>query len=122
MPQVKCSDASTKTQGRQINKYLSSHHFLTTALICSVCVCVCVCVCASSVIQSCLTLCDPMDCSPPGSSVYGVLQARTLELVAISSSRKSSRLRDQTLVSCVSCTVGRFFSTRATCIRLLGLP
>ena len=45
--------------------------------------------CAKS-LQSCLTLCDPMDCSLPGSSVHGVLQARILEWVAISSSRKSS--------------------------------
>ena len=42
------------------------------------------------VVQSCLVLCDPMDCSPPGSSVYGILQARVLEWVAISSSRGSS--------------------------------
>ena len=42
--------------------------------------CVCVCV---LVIQSCLTLCDPMDCSPPDSSVHGILQARILEWVAI---------------------------------------
>ena len=35
-------------------------------------------------LQSCLTLCDPMDCSPPGFSVHGILQARTLEWVAIS--------------------------------------
>ena len=35
-------------------------------------------------LQSCLTLCDPMDCSPPGSSVRGILQARILEWVAIS--------------------------------------
>ena len=48
----------------------------------SVCVCVCVCVC--SVAQSCLTLCNPMDGSPPGSSVNGTLQARILEWVAIS--------------------------------------
>ena len=45
--------------------------------------------CAKS-LQSCLTLCDPMDCSLPGSSVRGVLQARILEWVAISSSRESS--------------------------------
>ena len=37
--------------------------------------------------QPCLTLCDPMDCSPPGSSVHGILQARILEWVAMSSSR-----------------------------------
>ena len=41
--------------------------------------------------QSCLTLCDPMDCSPPGCSLHGIFQARTLEWVAISSSRGSSR-------------------------------
>ena len=45
-------------------------------------------------LQSCPTLCDPMDCSLPGSSVHGTLQARTLEWVAISSSRGSSRPRD----------------------------
>ena len=43
-----------------------------------------------SVAQSCLTLCDPMDCSPPGSSVHGILQARILEGVAISFSREPS--------------------------------
>ena len=48
-------------------------------------------------------LCDPVDCSPPGSSVHGILQARILEWVAISSSRGSSRPRDGTYVSCISC-------------------
>ena len=57
--------------------------------------------------QSCLTLCDPMDCSPPGSSVYGIFQARILEWVAISFSRRSSRPRDQTRVLCVA---GRCFT------------
>ena len=52
------------------------------------------------VAQSCLTLCDPMDCSPPGSSVCGISQARILEWVAISFSRGSSWPRDQTRVSC----------------------
>ena len=54
----------------------------------------------------CLTLCDPVDCSPPGSSIHGILQARILEWVAISFSRGSSRPRDRTHVSCVSC-IGR---------------
>ena len=51
-----------------------------------ICVCVCVQVyeSESEVAQSCPTLCDPMDCSPPGSSIHGILQARTLEWVAIS--------------------------------------
>ena len=49
--------------------------------------------------QSCLTLCDPMDCSPPGSSVHGILQTRILERVAIFLSRRSFQSRDQTQVS-----------------------
>ena len=49
---------------------------------------------------------SPMDCSPPGSFVHGISQARTLERVAISSSRDSSRPRAGTRVSCISC-VGR---------------
>ena len=60
---------------------------------------------------SCLTLCDPMDHSPPGSSVHGILQARILEWVAISSSRRSYWPRSQTQVSCVA---RRFFTVRAT--------
>ena len=57
------------------------------------------------VAQSCPTLCDPMDCSPPGSSVHGILQVKILEWVAISSSRGSFH-RDWTHISWVSC-VGR---------------
>ena len=53
-------------------------------------------------IQSCPTLCDPMDYSPPSSSVHGILQARILEWVAISFSRGSSQPRDQ---SCISCQI-----------------
>ena len=59
---------------------------------------------------SCLTLCNPMDCSLPGFSVRGVLQARTLEWVAMPSPRGSSRPRDWTCSSCASCTAGRFFT------------
>ena len=47
----------------------------------------CACLLACSVTQSCLTLCNPMDCNLPGSSVHGILQARILQLVAICSSR-----------------------------------
>ena len=54
------------------------------------------------VAQSCLTLCKPMNGSPPGSSVHGILQARILGWVAISFSRGSSWLRDQTQVSCIT--------------------
>ena len=54
--------------------------------------------------QSCPTLCDPVDYSPPGSSVHGILQASILERVAMPSSRGSSRPREPTRISCVSCT------------------
>jgi len=63
------------------------------------CACVCVCVCVLCT-QLCPTLCDLVDCSPPGSSVQGILQARILEWVAISYSRGSSRPREQTRFSC----------------------
>ena len=53
-----------------------------------------------------MTLCDPMDCSLPGSSVRGILQARIPEWVALPCSRGSSRPRDLIHVSCVSC-IGR---------------
>ena len=55
-------------------------------------------------VQTCPTLCDPMDRSPPGSSVYGTSQARILEWVAIFFSSRSSPPRDQTSISCISCT------------------
>ena len=57
--------------------------------------------------QSCPILCNPMGCSPPGSSVHGILQARIWEWVAMPSSRGSSQPRDR---SRVSCTAGRFFT------------
>ena len=59
------------------------------------------------VAQSCPTLCDPLVCSPQGSSVRGILQARILEWVAISFSRGSSQPRDQTQVSHIA---GGFFT------------
>ena len=62
---------------------------------------------AREVAQSCPTLCDPMDCSLPGSSVHGSFQARILEWVAISFSRRSSQPRDWTQVSRIA---GRRFT------------
>ena len=53
------------------------------------------------VAQSCLTLCDPMDCSPPGSSVHGILLARILEWLVIPFSRGYSWPRDQTQTPCI---------------------
>ena len=66
--------------------------------------CSCGCVCA----QSCLTLCDPMDCSPPGSSVHGFSQARILEWVAIPLSRGSS---DPGMELTSPALAGGFFTT-----------
>ena len=62
-----------------------------------VCVCVCVCVC----VQSHPTLCDPMDCSSPGSSVHRIFQERILQWVAVFCARGSSQHRDWTKVSCI---------------------
>ena len=64
-------------------------------------------------LQLCLTLCDPMDCSPPGSTVHEILQARILKWVAIPFSRGSSPPRDQTRISFVCC-VGRYPRTTST--------
>ena len=65
----------------------------------------------SEVAQSCPTHCDPVDCSPPGSFLHGILQARILEWVAISFSRGSSQPRDRTGVSYIP---GRRFNLSAT--------
>ena len=67
------------------------------------------CMCLAA--QLCLTHCDPVDCSPPGSSVLGILQARILEWIAMPSSKGSSQPRDQTQVSRIA---GRFFTDWAT--------
>ena len=78
-----------------------------------VCVCVCVCVCVL-VSQSRPTLCEPMDCSSPGSTVHGILQTRILEEVVISFSRGSSLPQDWTQVSYIA---GRFSTSES-----LGKP
>ena len=63
------------------------------------------------VAQSCPTLCKPMDCRPPDSSVHGILFTRILEWVAIPFSRESSQPREKTQGSCIA---GRFFTIWAT--------
>ena len=63
----------------------------------------------------CPTLCNPMECSPPGSSDYGMLQARILEWVATSFSKGSSQSSDQTWVSSIA---GNFFTIWATKVSL----
>ena len=106
---LKTSSAFILTEARTVWKFKAwlglstscSGLVLWTPLLltgCSLGLVVCVCVCS----QWCPILCDPVDCSPPGSSVHGVSQARILEWVAISFSRGSSQPRDQTSISCPS--------------------
>ena len=82
--------------------------FLFLLLSLTVCICTVGLVAVAVFSKSCPTLCDPVDCSLPASSVHGIFQARILGWVAISLSTGTSRLRDQT---CVSCLAGGFFTT-----------
>ena len=66
----------------------------------------------NEITQSCLTLWDPMECSLQGSSVHGIFQARLLEWVAISFSRRSSQPRDQTLFSHIASRCFTIWATR----------
>ena len=94
------------SQHQAFFKWVRSSHQVTKASgNSSTYLCVCL------VTQSCLTLCDPMDYSPPGSSLHGLLQARILEKVAMPSTRGSFQPRDCTQIPCVT---GRFFTTWAT--------
>ena len=87
--------------------------FLMSKVIKAIFICLVGVQCSVLAAQSCPTLCDPMDCSPPGSSVHGIFQARLLEWVAISFSRGSSWPRDGTWGSC---TAGA--TREAQCVRV----
>ena len=89
-------------QQTDTNFFINRKHRFTFIYICVVC---------ASLLHLCLTVCDPMVCSPPGSSVRGILQARILEWVAMSSFRGSSPPRDWICAPFVSCIAGRFFTT-----------
>ena len=100
---------AVKTVNDQIAKiipywfFLLKWFFFKKKIYCNICCAVC---CAKA-LQLHLTLHDPMDCSPPGSSVHGILQARIQEWLATPSSRGSSWLRDGTCISYISC-IGRW--------------
>ena len=89
-----------------------------------------VCVWVIKSLQSCPTLCDAMDCSPPGSSEHGDSTVRILEWAAMPSSRGSFRPRDWTCISGSSCIAGGFFTpepprkprdaVKASCIHKLN--
>ena len=72
----------------------------------------------AKLVQLCLTLCNPRDCSPPGSSVCGILQTRIMEWVAMSFSRGSFQLRDWPRISKSPAQTGGFFTTSATWLYL----
>ena len=102
---------------------ISFHFFVSSPIFFHQCLIVFHCVDLSScfiisvlVTESCLTLCDLMDYSPPGSSVHGILQARIMEWIAIPFSRESSWSWYQSQVSCIA---GRFFTIWETL--LLGI-
>ena len=93
----------------RVPRFLPSHHpmlLIETTFQVSVCSYSHCAVCL--VAQSCLTLYDPLDCSPPGSSVHGILQARILEWVAMLSSRASSQpgIKPVSYIPCVGWQVG----------------
>ena len=71
----------------------------------------CVCVRARTRVLSCIQLCYPMDCSPPGSSVHGIFQARILEWLAISYSRALSDPGSEPMPLVSPAVAGRFFTT-----------
>ena len=73
------------------------------------------------VAQACLTLCDPMDCNPPGFSVRGILQAKIQEWVAKPSSRESSWPRDQTQISSIASGLLTIWVTRQAFVIQLNL-
>ena len=104
-------------------------YHLSTREVHNVCMCVCVCVCVyvyiymyihicihtsmrAKSLQLCSTLCDPMDCSLPGSSVHGLLQAGMLEWVAMPSYRGTFQPRDRIHVFCSYCIAGGFFTAK----------
>ena len=82
---------------------------MITLNILPVCVCVCVYVCVCA--QSCLTLCDPIDCGLAGSSVHGIVQARILEWVAISYSRDLPEQGIKPMIPRASCIAGGLLTT-----------
>ena len=105
LPQINPSPAAiSRNPNHPIwNRYLPSlwpgSYPVTQVYLSCVCVCVCthtcVCVCVCLVAQLCPTLCNPMDCSPPGSSIHGILQARTLKWVAYPFSSLSTVLSNK---------------------------
>ena len=106
-----CLDSSTLNGSDHYLPLFHHHSFLWyiasilvfTPKILLLLICLCIQAPVYMCTQLCPTLCDPMDCSPPGSSVHGIFHASILEWTAISYSRGSSRPRDWTCMSCIPC-------------------
>ena len=92
---------------KQGSRPCSCHIRIFCFLVCLLQNCCCCLVC-----KLWPTLCDTMDCSPPGASVHGIFQTRILEGVVVSFFRGSSQSRDRSSISCVSCIAGGFFTTK----------
>ena len=90
----------------KVNSWNYLHHKVATTISLVNILCM-----HAQLLQLCLTLCNPMDCSLAGSSVYGILRARILKWVAMPSSRESFWPRDWTCSSCSSCIASRLFIT-----------
>ena len=104
-----CRESASKLQLQNIHTPHTYTHYVWVWILC-VCIHLSLYCCCCLVTKSCPTLCDPVDYSPSGSSVHGVLQARILEWIVMSSSGGSSLPGDWTHVSCLA---GRFFTTEA---------
>ena len=96
---------------RELELALSCRAIIGLSIFTTPCIRFLGCSCRCLAAQMFPTLCRPMDCSPPGSSVHGILQARILEWLAIPLSRGSSQTRDRSQVSCIA---GRFSTVWAT--------
>ena len=129
---IEVSLRAEHSEGRVQNNIDHPTHQGTCAYIC-ICVCiyiytytyisvyVYVCVVCAKLLQSCPTLWDPMDCSPLGSSVHGILQARILEWVAISFPGDIANPGIQPAFLMSPALAGRFFTTSATWVLYICL-
>ena len=115
---VLSSDLSTVYNTEQLNAF---GWLLEASFLKLICFMGLMCMHAKS-FQLCTTLCGPMDCSPPGSSVHGILQARILEWAAMPSSRGSSWPRVGTHVCYVSCIDMWVLYHWATCVCSVAKP
>ena len=105
-PRIEPTSPALQTDSLLLS-HQESHNIVYCILYTQYSMCICSMCAFAHLLESCLTLCDPMDCSPPGSSVHGILQAGILQWVAMPSSRGSSHPRDRKYTSGIA---GKFFT------------